>query len=362
MSHIAIVGAGRVGLAAAKIILHLLDWRVSLLDTSMPALLEAATKLQDIGVEAAASTSTFYISGDSDIKDIILALKPDVVMCTTPFHINVQVAQAAHEAGCHYIDFTEDNGVTREIAALPITNSTFVPQTGLAPGLISYIGLELFGELAAPYSLDLRVGALPQVAFGPAHYAITWSLEGLINEYLKPTYRKVNGVVQQVEPLQDLESLLVNGVIYEGFTTAGGVGDLSAYDHIPNVEYKTLRHPGHLDFLNNAILTGDNFTLEKGVERARRAFKTTRRDVVALAAYAVDVNGRSATFGAHFMPDEKLGLTALELTTAGTGVAVAELLLRGHLKHGVLTPSDISMQLLRDCTSAMGLVLSKATR
>ena len=359
MSHIMIVGAGRVGLAAAKIIRKVASWKISLVDTSSEALANALSALDKVNLLEA--VDTYHIDGDESLKDIILSVKPDVVMCTTPFSVNVKVARYAFEAGCHYIDYTEDNGVTKEISSLPVSDTTFIPQTGLAPGLISYLGLELFDRLGEPASLDLRVGALPQVAFGPAHYAITWSPEGLINEYLKPTYRKVNGVVHEVKPLQDLEKLLVNGVMYEGFTTAGGVGDLSAYSRIPSVEYKTLRHPGHLDFIERVILGGDDFTLEKGVARAKQVFETTRDDKVVLAAHAVDRSGRSASVGLHFLPEKNLDITALELTTAGTGVAVTELLFGGHLRTGVLTPADIPMEKLRKYSKATALVLSTAS-
>ncbi len=361
MSHVLIVGAGRVGLAVAKIIRNISDWDVSLLDTKASALTAADTALRHTNQHLlAGDISCYHIEDNDEMEEVILSVKPDVVVCTTPFQVNVKVACATFAAGCHYVDFTEDNGVTREIASLPITESTFVPQTGLAPGLVSYLGLELFEELGDPKSLDLRVGALPQVAFGPAHYAITWSPEGLVNEYIKPAFKKYDGVVEQVEPLTDLETLLVNGVIYEGFTTAGGVGDLSAYPHIPFVEYKTLRHPGHLQYIKDHIIYGSDFTLEKGVDRARALFDTTRDDVVVLVAHAVDQKGHSASFGAHFTPETNLGLTALELTTAGTGVAVIELLLGGHLKSGILKPSDIPMEKLRLYSKSMELVFSTA--
>lgn len=362
MPNIMIVGAGRVGLAAAKIIRNLGDWDISLVDTSASALTAADSTLRHASLPhlLAGSISCYNIHGDDELEEVIMAVKPDVVVCTTPFTVNVKVARYAFAAGCHYIDFTEDNSVTQEISKLPIERSTFVPQTGLAPGLVSYVGLELFEELGTPRSLDLRVGALPQVAFGPAHYAITWSPEGLINEYIKPAYRKYDGQIEQVEPLQDLEQLLVNGVIYEGFTTAGGVGDLSAYPHIPFVEYKTLRHPGHLQYIKDHVIYGSDFTLAKGVDRAQALFNTTRDDIVVMAAHAVDQKGRSASFGAHFTPENNLGLTALELTTAGTGVAVIELLLDGHLKTGVLKPSDIPMNKLRLYSKAIELVFSTA--
>jgi saccharopine dehydrogenase-like NADP-dependent oxidoreductase len=219
---------------------------------------------------------------------------------------------------------------------------------------VNYLGLSLFEELGEPLRLDLRVGALPQVSFGPAHYAVTWSVEGLVNEYLKPTYVKNQGQVESTPPLDEHEMLIVNGVSYEGFTTSGGVGMLSAYDHVPSVQYKTLRFPGHLDYLQK-ILAKVNFVFEDAVDLFKQTFVTTRDDVVVLVAHAVDTEGKSASAGLHFYPAESLDLTALELTTAGVGVGVAELILSGELDAGVLNAAQIPFEKLMG-TSALRLV------
>jgi len=67
------------------------------------------------------------------------------------------------------------------------------------------------------------------------------------------------------------------------------------------------------------------------------------------------VHGKSASAGMHFYPAEELGLTALELTTAGVGVGVAELILSGELDAGVLDASQIPFEKLMG-TSALRLV------
>jgi saccharopine dehydrogenase-like NADP-dependent oxidoreductase len=353
MSNIVIVGAGRIGIACGKIIHFTSTHSITFVDNSDDVLASVAPQMP-LGCPA----STRGVYTPDQMEDTLRQLKPDVIICATPFTMNVQVAQIAQRIGSHYIDFTEDVSVTKAIEALGISRLTFVPQTGLAPGLISYLGLSLFQQLGEPSELILRVGALPQVAFGPAYYAITWSPEGLINEYLKPAWRKVGGIIQEVPSLSDEENLLVDGRMYEGFTTSGGVGNLAAYDHIPSVEYKTLRHPGHLEYIQK-LLASSGDSLEKGVENAKAAFYTTRDDVVVLCAIARDADRRSATRGIHFYPHHNLGISAIELTTAGTGIAVLELILRGELAAGVLRPDDISYELLRT-TKAYELIFSCA--
>lgn len=346
MSKIVIVGAGRVGIACAKILRCIGEADVILVDVDQKVL------------DAAVSFETRLAAGTGALEGVLQDLKPVVTICATPFYVNISVAKAAQKVGSHYIDFTEDHSVTREIEALGISRVTFVPQTGLAPGLITYIGLSLFQKLGTPKELMLRVGALPQVSLGPSHYAITWSPDGLINEYLNQAVRKTDGVVENVGSLSEEEKLVVNGVTYEAFTTSGGIGNLASYSQVPTVEYKTLRYPGHLSFIQGLLAKVDH-DLDNGIALAKKTFSTTRDDVVVLAAIAVDVDGKSASRGIHFYPHDALELTALELTTAGTGVAVVELLLRGELPAGMLLQSDIPFTLLRT-TTAYELIFSSA--
>lgn len=339
MDNIAIVGAGRVGLAFHRLVAALsIPGTFTLIDS------------QQVDVPGALVTS--------DLEKTLTELKPSVIICCTPFSVNVQVAQLAQRLGSHYMDFTEDNAVTEAIEQLDTRDVTFIPQTGLAPGLVSYMGHYLFKQLGTPKSLDLRVGALPAVSFGPGHYAITWSENGLINEYIKPAYRKVNGLEEMAKPLNDREELMVNGRLYEGFTTAGGVGNLAAYASVPNVEYKTLRHPGHLQVVLE-LLDATSWNFERAVELAKQKFQRTRDDVVVLVAHAVDETNNSASVGLHFYPDTALDLTALELTTAGTGVAVLELLQQGCLPKGTLLSSQVPFELLAN-TKAGARVFSHA--
>ena len=361
MAKIAIVGAGRVGTAAAKILLTVSDHEVVLIDSSEEALTKAYIECADtprsphrIALTPTIPVETYVAFGKDQIEATLRGVSPDVVICSTPYTMNVIVAEIADRIGSHYLDFTEDNEVAEAISKLNVSRKTFVPQTGLAPGLINYIGLSLFDVLGQPLRLDLRVGALPQVSFGPGHYAITWSPEGLVNEYLKSAVRKTQGQIETIPPLDDHETLIVNGVVYEGFTTAGGVGDLAAYSNIPSVEYKTIRYPGHLEYIQK-LLSKVDYEFDNSVELIRQTFVSTRDDVVVLVAHAVDVNGKSASAGLHFYPSEDLNLTALELTTAGVGIGIVELMLNGSLEAGVLNCAQIPFDLLLN-TQAVKLV------
>jgi saccharopine dehydrogenase-like NADP-dependent oxidoreductase len=347
MKTVAVVGAGRVGLSCAKILSKVSQLPVIVVDASEKALEKAKAELPG----AVASVA----NGRDDLLAAFRRHSVETVVCATPFSANLEVAQAAFSAGANYLDFTEDVSVAAQIKGLSPTHVSAVSQTGLAPGLITYIGLSLFRDGAKPSSLALRVGALPLASLGPGHYAITWSPEGLVNEYLRPALRKVNGSIESIQPLQwhHREQLILDGVTYEAFPTSGGVGDLDAYSSIPSVEYKTLRYPGHLDFIKPFIEGNSSF--EQKVEKIKSLFPTTRDDLVVMAALAQDADGHCSAFTKVVHSNRELNMTALELTTAGTGAAVAELLSRQLLPKGFVTADKIKLQALQQ-TKAYQLI------
>src|SRR5256885_14155023 len=91
-----------------------------------------------------------------------------------------------------------------QTCALPIS---FVPQCGLAPGFISIAAAELITHFDALRAVKLRVGALPQHPNNVLKYSLTWSTEGLINEYGNPCQAVSDGRLLEVAPLEGLEEI-----------------------------------------------------------------------------------------------------------------------------------------------------------
>src|SRR5690606_10847890 len=130
--------------------------------------------------------------------------------------------------GIHYFDLTEDVAVTRAVRRIAAdADRAFVPQSGLAPGFISIVANELIGHFEALRSVKLRVGALPQHPSNVLKYSLTWSTEGLINEYANPCEAIVYGRRVEVAPLDGLEEIEIDGTVYEAFNTSGGLGSLA---------------------------------------------------------------------------------------------------------------------------------------
>lgn len=342
---VAIIGAGRVGVASALLLFEHTDCDIAIIDVSEDALKSASV--------AVPSAST-HLAGNVDLLEATLrSLNPAVVICSTPFHVNIKVAGICAKLNCHYIDFTEDVSVTKAVTDMHPNRSTFVLQTGLAPGLVNSVGLHLIDSIKAdgalPHTLKMRVGALPAVGRFPEAYSLTWSSSGLINEYYQPVERIKGWKVIADEPLDDHEELLALNTRYEAFNTSGGMGAPKMYmdRNLMEVDYKTIRHPGHLDFLQKKLvapLSGLEGLdrIKEGMRIVDGLFTYTRQDTVIMVVSACGTmpNGHvvEKSYARRWDSGE---LTALELTTAGTGVAVVELLLDDKLPKGIVFGGEV---------------------
>ncbi len=91
----------------------------------------------------------------------------------------------------------------------------------------------------------MRVGALPVFPHNALKYNLTWSTDGLINEYCNPCESIRDGVLTEVPALEELEQFTLDGVEYEAFNTSGGLGTLcdTLNGKVENLNYKTARYP-----------------------------------------------------------------------------------------------------------------------
>lgn len=289
--------------------------------------------------------------------EIANALKENQITCVMnalPFVLNEKVAKAALLAGCHYIDFTEDDTMADKVQDLYKDSSLHcVVKCGLAPGFINYVGLDLTKKVHAPESLMISVGALPRsVSYNEDDpllaYNMSWSIDGLVNEYIRPCRVRENGVEKLKDPLSDIKTVVIDGMKYEAASTSGGIGSLvKDLPHVPNVQYMTLRYPGHYGAVKDLVFIGSgleeqNFNTLKNV--FQRYIPFTDEDVIVVFASASgkDENGNLIVrnvSGKFYGRDE---LTGIQCTTAGSGLAIFELMRKKKLRPGITNHSDIN--------------------
>lgn len=275
------------------------------------------------------------------------------VLSCLPYHLNIRVASIAHGMGLHYFDLTEDVPTTNHIRALAETSQGLMaPQCGLAPGFVGIVGADLAAQFDHVRSLRLRVGALPQHPTGLLGYAFNWSPEGVVNEYLNDCEVIEDGQRKMVSAMEWLETIHVGGVVLEAFTTSGGLGTMceTYAGRIDNLDYKTMRYPGHVRLMNfffhELLMREDRAAAGRILTNAK---PPVDEDVVHVHVAAEGRAGgqlRRREFVRSYTPVTVGGRrrTAIAWTTSASVVAVIEMVRAGTLPaQGFLKQEDVPL-------------------
>lgn len=332
MHRVLVLGAGKIGSLISGLLAESGSYQVHLgdVDGDHAAAVAGAHGLKNLLAHA-------IDAKDPAALDRHLAAHPvDAVISSLPYYCNVGVAEAARKARAHYFDLTEDVEVTRAVRRIAQgAEQAFVPQCGLAPGFISIAANELITHFQEVRAVKLRVGALPQHPNNVLKYSLTWSTEGLINEYGNPCEAIVDGRTIEVSPLEGLEEIEIDGTLYEAFNTSGGLGSLAetsgkACEHM---NYKTIRYPGHCAqmrlLMNDLKLNHDRATLKRILENA---VPQTLQDVVIVYAAVTGVQDgelREENYVNKVYPQLIAGRlwSAIQVTTAAGITSVVDLVL-----------------------------------
>ncbi len=343
-TSIAVLGAGKIGRMVAHFLGRTGGYQVRIGDVDGEA---AANLAARVGEGASGHPVDF---SDARTLQPILDGAAAVLSCC-PFECNPFIAEQAVNYDIHYLDLTEDIETTRQVLAFESkSNKALIPQCGLAPGFITVTGMHLMKRLDTCESLKLRVGALPRFPSNMLKYNLTWSTQGLINEYANPCEVLRDGELRSAEALQGLEGLMVDGVQYEAFNTSGGLGSLchSLKGKVQNINYKSIRYPGHADYMrllmNELRMTDHQATLCEIFERALPA--TYQDQVVVFVSATGKKNGNYTEYTyARTVQHQTIyneNWSAIQITTAAGICGVLDLLLEGKLpQKGFVKQEDV---------------------
>ena len=334
MHKILVLGAGKIGSLISGLLAESNDYEVQLADARAGAAAEVAgahglTNIHAFDLDATDSTA---------LSDHVEQEKPVAVVSGLPYYCNRKVAQVARDHGLHYFDLTEDVTVTEDVRRIAEgAEQVFAPQCGLAPGFISIAANELIQHFDELKSVKLRVGALPQHPNNVLKYSLTWSTDGVINEYGNLCKAIVDGDEVDVLPLEGLEEIEIDGTLYEAFNTSGGLGSLgeSYRDQVTTMNYKTIRYPGHCEqirlLMNGLKLNHDRDTLKRILENA---VPQTLQDVVIIYAAVTGMQDgelREENYVNTVYPQMVAGRlwSAIQITTAAGICSIIDLSLSG---------------------------------
>nr|WP_242604380.1 saccharopine dehydrogenase C-terminal domain-containing protein [Legionella gresilensis] len=342
MYNVMITGAGKIGSLIACLLAGSGDYEVHLADlefsgTDVSRLLQALPNIKTVALD---------VTNEGSIKSYLQKNNIIAVISSLPYFLNTYVAEAAKSSKAHYFDLTEDTAVTEAVKKIAEGASTaLVPQCGLAPGFISIAANSLMQEFEQCFHAKLRVGALPQRANNALHYSLTWSTDGVINEYGNPCYGIEQGESIVMKPLEGLESIQIDGCEYEAFNTSGGLGSLGELYNgkVKTLNYKTMRYPGHCEkmrlLMNDLKLNEDRETLKRILERA---IPKTYQDIVIVYVTVEGIKQGELTEKSYvkkIYPEVIHGLewSAIQVSTASGVCAVVDLVLgQANEYHGLV--------------------------
>ncbi|MEA2003124.1 MAG: FAD-dependent oxidoreductase [Actinomycetota bacterium] len=358
--HTLVLGAGIVGTAAAWDLARR-GHEVTIADANVPA--------------AAAAADEFGLDHEQiDVGDIAAVEEAmerhDAVIAAVPYSYGPGLAAAAATARCHYFDFGGNPTIVKEqlrLNARAIANDVaVVPDCGLAPGVANVLAAGLIADAPSEVveSVQIHVGCLPQEPRGALRYQLAFYPGGLINEYAEPCEIVAGGTTTTVEPLTRFEQVEWDrwGPL-EAFSTAGGTSTMcQVYEGtVQELEYKTLRYPGHgsvFQAMRELGLFDTQARRVKGVEIAPRSLlldllakrlPSGSPDVV-LVRVTVAAGGSKASLQMEDFHDGRF--SALARTTAFPATALCDLVLRGDIRfrgaaamHTVADPDRLMREL-----------------
>jgi saccharopine dehydrogenase-like NADP-dependent oxidoreductase len=342
-----VFGAGKVGETIAHLLHHAQDYHVILADKDAAALERVKTRLPVETVKLDASSPSALRKQLSRVQAVISA---------GPYFVNTGIAQMALETGVNYFDLTEDRETTaavRKFAAKAKKGQIFAPQCGLAPGFIGILAAHLAQGFDKIHEIKMRVGALPKYPSNMLMYNLTWSTDGVINEYINPAEAIIDGKLTEVQSLEGLEEFSLDGITYEAFNTSGGLGTLceTLEGKVQKLDYKSVRYPGHrylMQFLLRDLRLSERRELVKDI--LENALPITPQDVVlTFCTVTGERDGRFTQISdARKIYDLEIHSehwSAIQLTTAASVCAVLDLHRAGLLpKKGFVRQEDVPFE------------------
>lgn len=342
---ILVMGAGKIGVTVASLLARTNDYVAYLSDILAPKKLPLieGNPIQFVALD---------VSRAIEIKQFILNNQIEGVISCLPYNLTIEVAKIAAETGIHYFDPTEDIATTAKVTELAASSKgAFAPQCGLAPGFISIAANSLTNGFNEIEHIKMRVGALTPNLNNNFHYAFTWSIDGVINEYIHPCVVMTDGERKLVPALDGLEHLVVDNEHYEAFYTSGGVGSLveSYTGRVKNMDYKTMRYKGHcaqMKFILQDMNLRSNPELAKQI--LTKVIPHSDQDKVVVYVSVLGMkNGQltEETYTNTCMPMQvdNSKFTAIQLTTATGICTVVDLVVHEKKLSGLIKQEQISL-------------------
>ena len=255
MKNIIVLGAGMVGSTIAIDLSN--KHKITLTDFNQEALSKAEQKCNDLTIQL------LDVTDKNTLQETIK--KFDLVVCAVPGFLGFETLKSIIEAEMNVIDISFFSENSLELDALAKEkNITAIVDCGVAPGMDNVI-LGYYNEKMKLTDFECLVGGLPKVKKWPFCYKAPFSPIDVIEEYTRPARYIENGKMITREALTDCEFVEFDNVgTLESFNSDGLRSIMFTMPHIKNMKEKTLRYPGHVEYVR--VLKESGFFNTKEIE------------------------------------------------------------------------------------------------
>jgi saccharopine dehydrogenase-like NADP-dependent oxidoreductase len=350
-----VLGCGKIGVVMA----HEFHRRVPASKVTMADIDEARARKAAATIQGAGWATI----DTSDNSSLIKKMRGhDLALGALPGDYGYAAIRAAVKVGVNMVDvsFTAEDP-TKLDAEAKERGVTVIPDCGVAPGLSNMLVGYGASRLDKVDSAHVMVGGIPEKPIPPLGYTITWSAEGLIDEYVRGACIVEGGEIVEVPALSGLEEIDFPGVgTLEAFYTDGLRTLAESLPGVTDMWEKTLRYPGHVEkvrLLRDLGFFSDKPVTVQGVQVSPR-LATARLlerslwmpEVEDLLAMQITVKGESGgerrgyVFRVLDRHDHEGKVSAMARTTGYTAAIVASELATRRIKQlGVVPPEKLGM-------------------
>ncbi len=362
--NVIVIGSGYMGRAVAYDLCKFSHFeKITIVDSNRESLRSAKEFLKNSGKVL---FQVVNAENRSWMKELFE--KNDVAISALPYQCNHKLTCIAIETQTHFLDLGGNNDVVSQQRSLTGEAAqqgvTIIPDCGLAPGLVSTITRDIVNRMDTVLYVKLRVGGLPLVPTGPLKYQISWSPNGLINEYLEPALVLEDGEIIKKDSMTGIERIEFPEPFgwMEAFYTSGGCSTLpyTYRDTIERLDYKTIRYPGHCEKFKILLDLGlgSEIPVEVGeqhvvprdllINQLLKNIPTTGDDVILVKVLGCgykETNHDKITTLEYTMIDrcdKENNVSAMMRTTGFSISAIAQMIEEGAIEErGVFCPEEI---------------------
>lgn len=350
MSNVIVLGAGMVGSAMALDLAE--EHQVTMADLDSTVLNKLRERDNSI------KTRQLDVTHVAELQNTIK--QHDLAICAVPGFLGFRTLKAVIEADMNVIDisFFPENALELDGLAKD-RGITAIVDCGVAPGMDNLI-LGYHNEKMNVTDFECLVGGLPEVRKWPFYYKAPFSPVDVIEEYTRPARYIDDGKLVIREPLTDCEFVEFDGVgTLESFNSDGLRSLIYTMPHIPNMKEKTLRYPGHVEYIRalkesgffsrERIETDGNMVspLEFTSKILFREWKLgeNEKELTVMRVTLRGKNDRDQTeeivYDLHDKYCTETGISSMARTTGYTATAVANLFLDGLFSEKGVFPPEL---------------------